>query len=184
MLLDDLDDLLDAALSPLGARREDGEDFTVPPLQVRCYFRRAVRLHWLPAVGRALAIVAVVHAPDDLGSSAEDSRALLDRVGRAVNSRFPPLTHGNGLSIGLTAVVVTPEPIGPDDETRLDATLSRRRAAGRSIPLGIFRINLGQEALAYSVSEGPDGLFREPAALAEALSNRLGRFLPPMTDAG
>lgn len=184
MLLDELDDLVDATLTPLGAAREEGEEFAVPPLEVRGYFRRAVRLHWMPAVGRALAIVAVVHAPPDLGSSTEDSRALLDRLGRAVNSRFPPLTRGNGLSIGLTAVVVTPEPIRPDDESRLDATLARRKAAGRSIPLGMFRVNLGQEALAYSLAAGPDDLFREPAALAEALSNRLGRFLPPVTDAG
>ena len=52
MLLDELEDLLSAVLEPLGSTAEAGEDYAIPPLMVRRYYRRPVRVHWLPILGR------------------------------------------------------------------------------------------------------------------------------------
>lgn len=182
LLLDDLDALLDATLTSLGGSIEDGEDYGVPPLSVRRYYRRPVKLHRMPVVGRGLSVVALVHAPTDLGATIDDGRALLDRVGRAVNGRFPPLRQGNGLTVGLTVVAITPQPIEPREDAILASVMEARRPVGRALPLGLFRVNLGQEALAFALAEGPDGLFRDPHVLAAALSRPLGRFLAPLTD--
>ena len=179
MGLDDLDAVLDAVLARLGSMAELGEEFRVPPLDVHRYFRRAVKLHWLPVFGRALSVVAVVRQPPDLGRSEADHRALLDRLGRAVHGRFPPLRHGHGLSLGLTALVLTPEPIFPEDDSLLAAVLTRP-PRGRAVPLGLFRLNLGQEAMAFALAAGPGGLFREPQVLADALSEQFGRFVPTL----
>jgi hypothetical protein len=138
-----------------------------------------VRLHWLPVLGRASSLVAVVFQPQDLGGSEAAQRALLDRVGRAASGRFPPLRRGHGLSLGLTVLVVTPEPIRPEEEGILAAALARP-PRGRAVPLGLFRLNLGQEAIAFALAEGPGGLFREPHALADALAERFGRFVPAL----
>ena len=67
MIEDDLFAIVDAALEPLGATPEDGEEFRTPPLDVLRYYRRAVRLHAIPWLGRAWSVVAVVRQPMDVG---------------------------------------------------------------------------------------------------------------------
>jgi hypothetical protein len=169
-----------APLGAIGCRTEDGEDYHEPPLDVVRYEVRPVRIHWLPVLGRALSVVAFVRQPVDLSSSAADSRLLLDRVRRAVHGRFPPWPKGGpGLVIGLTTVVLTPEPIGPADEGVLAGTISSDRRS-RVIPMGLIRINLGQEAMAIAPSPDMRDLFPEPVSIADELSRALGRFVPPL----
>ena len=48
----------------------------------------------------------------------------------------------------------------------------------RVVPLGLIRINLGQEAMAFQLAGGPDDLYPEPAALADALTARFRRYVP------
>jgi hypothetical protein len=177
MLEDQLWELIDATLSPLGFQVEPGEEFTSPPLDVLRYYARSVRLHWFPGLGRARGVVAVARQPVDVGSQAGDSSRFLERVTMAVNGRFAPgLASGLG-PVGLTIVALTPEPIAPEDDTRLAETL-KQRTRSRVIPLGILRLNLGQEAMALGLSGGPDGLFPEPIALADAFTTRFRRFVP------
>ncbi|MBX6316511.1 MAG: hypothetical protein IRY99_26900 [Isosphaeraceae bacterium] len=177
MIEDDLFAILDPALRPLGVIPDVGEEFRSPPLDVLRYYYRTVRLGWMPLVGRALSLVAVVRQPLDLGLAHDGYRTLLARLAMAANGRYPPLRGGRGLTIALTTVVLTPEPIGPDD----DATLGRslvRPSRSRAVPLGLIRLNLGQEAMALALQGGPPGLFPEPEAVADALMPRFRRFVP------
>jgi hypothetical protein len=176
MLPDDLFDLIHPVLRPLGSATAEGEAFRDPPLEVLRLYHRPVRLHWLPLVGRAQSVVAVARQPADLGFSTEGSRQLLRRLAMAVNGRFPPWT---GLVVGLTAVILTPEPIRPGDDAILQTALAGMPRL-RTVPLGVLRLNLGQEAMACALTRGPDGLFPEPEALADALSERLRRFVPKL----
>lgn len=179
MVDDALHDLLDALLRPLGAVSDPGEEFADPPLDVTRLYARPVRLHWLPVVGRALSVVAVARQPADLPFSTEGVRQWLTRVAMAVNGRYPPWRRLRGLSIGLTAIMLTAEPITPNDETILKPALSSL-ARMRAFPLGIVRLNLGQEAMSFAVSGGPGNLFPEPTALADALTERFRRFVPQL----
>jgi hypothetical protein len=174
---DDLFTLLDTVLLPLGAVGTPGEEFSAPPLDVLRYVRREVRLHALPVFGRALSVVAVVRQPVDLGFSVIETRQLLERTSMAVNGRYPPWNLKNGLAIGLTVIVLTPEPIGPEDEAILEEALKVRPRL-RAVPLGIVRLNLGEEGMAMALTHGPDGLFREPETLIEALSEQFRRYVP------
>ena len=36
------------------------------------------------------------------------------------------------------------------------------------MPFGLIRINLGQEAVALAINSSPDGLFTEPALVADS----------------
>lgn len=181
MLEDQFLDLIGPVLKPLGLLEEDGEEFREPPLDVLRYYRRPVRLHWLPMVGRAQAVVAVVRQPVDVGlvgsGSAKDYRAFLARLAMAVNGRFPPGKRLGWGSIGLTAVVLTPEPITAEDDALMKAAIE---GPGRSrvVPLGLIRANLGQEAMSFQLAGGPDNLFPEPAAIADVLTLRFRRFIP------
>jgi hypothetical protein len=181
MLEDDLYAILDPVLRPMGSAAGAGEEYREPPLDVRRYYARPVRLSRLPVLGRALSVVAVVRQPVDLSLAGDGYRTLLRRTAMAAGGRYPPLRRG--LSIGLTAVVLTPEPIGPEDDAAL------RRALGplartRAVPLGLFRLNLGQEALSLALARGPDGLFPEPEALADSLTGRFRRFVPLLGEGG
>jgi hypothetical protein len=179
-LLDDqFLDLIDPVLKPLGLREEDGEEFREPPLDVLRYYRRPVRLHWLPMIGRAQAVVAVVRQPVDVGltGSPKDYRAFLTRLALAVNGRFPPGQKLGWGSIGLTAVVLTPEPIAAEDDTLMKTALEARRRS-RVVPLGLVRVNLGQEAMSFQLAGGSDSLFPEPVAIADALALQFRRFVP------
>ena len=109
--------LIDPVMKEAGAVVDEGEEFRTPPLDVLRYYRRGVTLHWVPFLGWGLSVVAVVRQPVDVGFTAADYRRFLTRLAMAVNGRFPlwgPGKHPRGLSLGMTAVVLTPEPIGAD----------------------------------------------------------------------
>jgi len=182
MIEDDLFTILDPLLRTQGAIAEEGEEYREPPLDVIRYYRRGVKLHWLPYLGRALSVVAVVRQPMDVGLTEPDYRRFLTRLAMAVNGRFPPWSRrGPGPAvIGLTTLVLTPEPIGPEDDAILGKVLGH---AGRTrvVPFGVLRINLGQEALSYALTASEDQLFPEPILLADSLTERLRRFVPFMT---
>ena len=93
----------------------------------------------------------------------------------AANGRFPPW---QGLVIGLTAMIVTPEPIAPADDAMLRQVLDLKLRRMRVVPFGLIRINLGQEAIAMAINDSPDGLFPEPTRLADALCEHFRRFVP------
>ena len=194
MIEDRLYEIIDPVLRAAGAVVEAGEEYRTPPLEVLRYYYRPVRLHWVPLLGRASSVVAVVRQPVDVGFQPDDYRRFLTRLALGVNGRFPPWTGrwprpwlrgrdgsaAGGLVIGLTVLVLTPEPIGPDDDAMLGQILgglSARRTRTRAVPLGLLRVNLGQEALAFALVPGPAGLFAEPEALADALSLHLRRFV-------
>ncbi len=179
MIQDDLFEILDATLPPLGAVEDIGEEFRDPPLDVLRYHHRKVRLSRFPILGRGLSVIAVVRQPVDLPFTREGFPRLLRRVSLAVNARFPPIVRGHGLSIGLTSVILTPEPIQPTDDDLLAEAL-KSPAHVRTVPIGLFRLNLGQEAMAMSLTRGPQGVFPEPEALAEALTRSFQRFVPPI----
>jgi hypothetical protein len=177
MLEDDFLEILDPVLRAAGSVAEPGDDFRAPPLDVLRYYARPVRLHWVPFLGRATSVVAVARQPVDIGFSTADYLRFQARLAMAASGRFPPGRKGRGLVIGLTTVVLTPEPIGPNDDTVLGTVLVGLRRL-RTVPLGILRLNLGQEALAFSLASSPDNLFPEAAALADALSLHFRRFVP------
>jgi len=194
MVEDRLYEIIDPVMRAAGAVIEAGEEYRTPPLEVLRYYYRPVRLHWVPLLGRASSVVAVVRQPVDVGFQPDDYRRFLTRLALGVNGRFPPWTGrwprpwlrgrdgsaAGGLVIGLTVLVLTPEPIGPDDDAmlgRILGGLSVRRTRTRAVPLGLLRVNLGQEALAFALVPGPAGLFAEPEALADALSLHLRRFV-------
>jgi hypothetical protein len=174
---DDLFNHLDSILQPLGAVSSLGEEYPSPPLDVLRYHVRNVRLNAVPVFGRALSVVAVVRQPVDLGFSVDQTRRLVERTCMAVNGRFPPWSLRNGLVVCLTIIVLTPEPIGPEDEAILEEAL-RIRPRLRVVPLGIVRLNLGQEGMAMALARGPDGLFNEPESLVESLSEHFRRYVP------
>jgi hypothetical protein len=194
MIEDRLYEIIDPALKTAGAVIEAGEEYRAPPLDVLRYYYRPVRLHWMWLLGRASSVVAVVRQPVDVGFQPGDYRRFLTRLALAVNGRFPPWaghwprpwvrggghSAAGGLVIGLTVLVLTPEPIGPDDDAILAQVLSgvsARQTRTRVVPLGLLRVNLGQEALALTLAPGPTGLFAEPEALTEVLSLHLRRFV-------
>jgi hypothetical protein len=177
MIEDELFEQLDPVLRALGAVPEVGEEFRAPPLDVLRYYHRPVRLHWVPVLGRASGVVAVVRQPVDIVLSAEGYRRFLTRLALAVNGRYPPWRKGGGLVVGLTVVALTPEPIGPDDDATLQEALGGPRRT-RAVPLGLLRLNLGQEAMSFALTSGTEGLFPEPAALADALTGHFRRFVP------
>lgn len=174
---------LDGVLRPLGHVPEPGDVFETPLLSVSRYYRRSVRLDWMPVVGRALGLVAVVREPADLPFSARSCRVLLERLSRAINTRFPPLWKRSGLAVGLTVVVLTSEPIRPEEDEVLSGGLARP-ARSRCVPLGLFRVNLEQEAVAWGLAGTPGDLYPEPLAIAEALGETLCRFVPPIDGGG
>lgn len=133
MIEDRLFQIIDPLLQAMGSTDEVGEEYRQPLLDVLRYHRRGVRWSGIPVLGKGQSVVAVVRQPIDVSLSASSYTELLTRLAGAVSSRFPPW---KGLVVGLTAVVLTPEPIGPGD----DAVLSQ--AAGRPAPAisgGSFR---------------------------------------------
>jgi hypothetical protein len=178
MIEDDFFAIIDPVLRESGSIPELGEEYATPPLDVLRYYRRPVRLHWLPVLGRGMSIVAIARQPLDVGLSTADYRRFLTRVAMAVNGRFPPLRGRafHGLAIGLTTLVLTPEPIGPEDDAVL-TTVLEPGGRTRVIPFGVIRINLGQEAISFALASSPDRLFPEPILLADALTPRFRRFV-------
>lgn len=173
--------LIDPVFKELGAVPGVGEDYVQPPLDVLRYYRRGVRLSWVPWLGRSLSVTAVIRQPVDLGFSRGEYQKLLTRVATAVDGRFPPWGRDGGLTLGMLAIVLTPEPIGPGDDAILREVVSGRALPRqRAVPLGIIRANLGQEALSFALASGPEGVFSEPVALADVLTGHLRRFVPLM----
>ena len=175
MLEERLIELIEPVLRELGSVLEAGEEFRQPPLEVLRYSRRKVRWSGVPLLGRALGVVMVVRQPVDVAGSREGYQRLLARLAMAANGRFPPW---RGLVIGLTAIVLTPEPIGPGDDGLLRQVLEVKLRRMRVVPFGLIRVNLGQEAIALAIHSSPDELFPEPGRLADALCEHLRRFVP------
>ncbi|MEW4567070.1 hypothetical protein AB1L88_04315 [Tautonia sp. JC769] len=180
MTYEEFFDLCSRLLRPLHCSCDDGEDFQDPPLDVLRYEVRAVRLHWIPVVGRALSVVAIVHQPRDVTATAASHRELLLRVARAVHGRYPPWPSGGpGFVVGLTTVVVTTDPVTPSDEQFLPLALPSPSRT-RVVPMGLIRVNLEQEAFAFAIGPSPQDLFPEAVTLADGFSQVLGRFVPPL----
>jgi hypothetical protein len=168
-------DLIDPLLTGGGSARDVGEDFREPPLAVLWYYRRVLRLFRVPLLGRAQSIVMVIRQPVDIEGTKVGYERLLERMARAANGRYPPW---RGPIAGLTALVLTPEPIGPGDDALLREVLAIKRRRLRVVPFGLFRLNLGQEALSMAIHTDPEGLFSEPGRLADALCAEFRRFVP------
>lgn len=77
----------------------------------------------------------------------------------------------------MTTLVISPEPIQPDDGATVQNALGSRFHL-RVAPLALFRVNPGQEALAMALAQGSDGLFNEPEAVVDARAPRFRRFIP------
>jgi hypothetical protein len=178
MTEDNLFALIDPILTPLGFETHEGEEFASPPLDLLRYHQRPVDLAPIPWLGRASSVVAIVRQPIDIGFDEVGCRELLKRVANAVNHRYPPWRFRYGLAIGLTLIVTTPEPITAQDDSVLALALAAAGKRTRGFPLGIIRLNLGQEGMAQALSSGPDGLFPEPQLLSDILSMSFRRFLP------
>ena len=175
MLEDQFIELIDPLLRAGGSVLEVGEEFREPPLSVLRYYRRRVSLNWVPIFGEAQSVVAVVRQPVDIDGSKAGQTRLLTRLAMAANGRFPPW---RGLVIGLTALVLTPEPIEPADDAMLREVLGVKLGRMRVVPFGLIRVNLGQEAIALAVNSSPDELFTEPTLLADALCEQFRRYVP------
>ncbi len=175
MIEDEFIELIEPILREGGSVLEAGEEFREPPLDVLRYYPRIVRMNWMPILGRALGVVMLVRQPVDIDGSRDGYERLLNRLARAANGRFPPW---QGLVIGLTAMVLTPEPIAPGDDAMLREVLDVKLRRMRVVPFGLIRINLGQEALAMAINASPDDLFVEPGRLADALCEHFRRFVP------
>jgi hypothetical protein len=175
MLEDRLIELIEPVLREIGSVLEPGEEFRQPPLEVLRYYRRKVRMSRVPILGRALGVVMVVRQPVDVDGSRVGYQRLLARLAMAANGRFPPW---RGLVIGLTAIVLTPEPIGPGDDAMLRQVLDMKLRRMRVVPFGLIRINLGQEAIALAINSSPDELFPEPGRLADVLCEHFRRYVP------
>ena len=93
----------------------------------------------------------------------------------AASGRFSPW---RGLAIGLSVVVLTPEPIGPGDDEILGRVLAGRYRRLRTVPFGLFRLNLGQEAASFALATSADALFPEAEKLADSFSEHFRRFVP------
>jgi hypothetical protein len=168
-------ELIEPVLQQAGASFQGGEEFRQPPLNVLRYYRRRARISRIPVLGDAQSVVLVARQPVDIDGSKAAYERLLTRLAMAVNGRFPPW---RGLTIGLNAVVLTPEPIASGDDDMLGEVLGIKLRKMRAVPLGLYRINLGQEALALAMHTDPSGVFTEGGLLAEALCEHFRRFVP------
>ena len=114
MIEDQFIELIEPLLQQAGSSFQGGEEFRQPPLDVLRYYRRPVRIGRIPLLGQAQSVVLVARQPVDIDGSRPSYERLLTRLAMAVNGRFPPW---KGLTIGLNAVVLTPEPIAPATTT-------------------------------------------------------------------
>ncbi len=180
---DDLNELIQTTLAPIGFHAEEGEEFRTPRLDIHRYWHRPIRLSRLPIVGSGRAVVALVGEPADAPLSGA-IEPLLDRLAAAAHSRFPPWPQGSGLSLGLTAIVLAKQPIHHEAEAALDRALSTLRPGrSRVVYLGVIVLNLDQGSMAQSFAVAVPDIFPEPRALAERLAPSFGRFLGRLPDA-
>lgn len=167
---------IEPILRELGAVREAGESFREPALEVLGYYPRRVRLGPIPFFGRGLGLAMVARQPVDVEGTATGYQRLLTRMAMAANGRFSPW---HGLVVGLTAVVLTPEPIATGDDAMLRQVLDQAKLRRmRVVPFGLIRVNLGQESIAMAINASPDDLFPEPGRLADVLCEDLRRYVP------
>jgi hypothetical protein len=175
MIEDDFIDLIEPVLLGAGSSSQGGEQFRQPPVDILRYYRRAVQIGRIPVLGQAQSVVLVARQPVDIDGSQASYGKLLTRLAMAVNGRFPPW---KGLTIGLNAVVLTPEPIAHGDDEMLRKALEIKLRRMRTVPLGLYRINLGQEAMALAMHTDPNGAFTEGGLMADLLCERFRRFVP------
>jgi hypothetical protein len=175
MIEDQFIELIDPILKAGNSQLQEGEEFREPPLDVLRYYRRPVPLNWVPMIGTAQSVVSLVRQPVDIDGSKRGYERLLVRIASAANGRFLPW---RGLTIGLTAIVLTPEPIGTGDDAMLRQVLDLKLARMRVVLFGLIRINLGQEAMAMAINSSPDDLFSESSRLADALTAHFRRYVP------
>jgi hypothetical protein len=175
MTEDQFIELIEPVLQQASARSQGGEEFRRPPLEILRYYRRPARISRVPVLGHAQSVVLLARQPVDIEGSRPSYERLLTRLAMAANGRFPPW---KGLTIGLNAVVLTPEPITFGDDDMLREVLGIKLRKMRAVPLGIYRINLGQEAMALAMHTDPSGAFTEGSLLAELLCERFRRFVP------
>jgi hypothetical protein len=175
MIEDQFIERIEPILREGGSVLDVGEEFREPPLDVLRYGCRHVRLSGMPILGKALSVVMLVRQPVDIDGSGTGYQRLLTRLAMAANGRFPPW---RGLVIGLTAMILTPEPIGPGDDAMLRQVLDVKLRRMRVVPFGLIRINIGQEAMALAINSSPDELFPEPGRLADALCEHFRRYVP------
>jgi hypothetical protein len=175
MIEDQLIDLIHPALERVGSSFQGGEEFHSPPLDVLRYYRRKVQTGRLPLLGSAQSVVLVARQSVDIDGTQASYERFLTRLAMAANGRFPPW---RGLAIGLHALVLTPEPIAPGDDQMLRAVLSINLRRTRAAALALYRINLGQEAMALALHTEPTGVFTEGGLLADLLCERFRRFVP------
>lgn len=116
MIEDQLTDLVEPVLQQAGSSFQGGEEFRQPPLDVLRYYRRSVRIGRIPLLGSAQSVVLMARQPVDIDGTQASYVRFLTRLAMAVNGRFPPW---RGLTIGLNALVLTPEPIAPGDDDML-----------------------------------------------------------------
>lgn len=179
MTEDDLRDWLDSLLRPLQFVAESGAESVEPVLDVLGFYVRRVRISGIPILGRGLGVVAICRSPSDLTTGASSSRAIIERLAVVSNSQFPPIRKGRGVTLGLTALVLTSGQIAVDEERLLAAALNAVPRT-RVVPLGVFRIDLEREAVSFAIKRGPAGLFLEPELLADEFASRFKRFVPLM----
>jgi hypothetical protein len=179
MIEDQLIDLIEPALKEMGASLEEGEEYREPALDILRYYRRPVRVSWIPFLGQAHGVVAILRQPVDVDGSRAGYERLLRRLAGAANSRFIP---SKGATIGLTAIVLTPEPIRAEDEGWLRQAITIPLRKMRVVTFGVLRVNLGQEAMAMAVHASPDELFGESLKLADLLAGHLRQFVPLIQD--
>lgn len=180
MLADDFLESLDGVLAVANLTRYPGEEFADPPLDVLRYHARPVRLARWPVLGRGMSVVAVARQPIDTLRDGGVAVGLA-RLASAVHGRFPPWPKGPGLSLALSAILCTSEPItASDDETLARTIESTGSTRSRVVPLALFRVNLAQEAMAMALAGGPADLFPELDPLTEFLTGRFQRFVPLM----
>jgi hypothetical protein len=175
MIEDQLIELIEPLLTQAGSSFQGGEEFRDPPLDVLRYYRRSVRTGPIPFIGQAQSVVLLARQPVDIEGSRPSYERFLTRLAMAVNGRFPPW---RGLTIGLNALVLTPEPIAPGDDDMLRAVLGLKLRRMRVVSFGLYRINLGQEAMALAMHTDPTTAFTEGGQLAELLCERFRRFVP------
>jgi hypothetical protein len=175
MIEDQIIELIEPLLQQAGSVFQGGEEFRRPPLDILRYYRRTVRVGRIPLLGQAQSVVLLARQPVDIDGSRPSYERFLIRLAMAVNGRFPPW---KGLTIGLNALVLTPEPIAPGDDDMLREALGIKLRRMRVVPLGLYRLNLGQEAMALAMHTDPSGAFTEGGLLAELLCERFQRFVP------
>ncbi len=176
MQIAELLELIEQTLDPLGVRTSQGIEFEQPPLVVEQIVTRQVRTNWVPWLGSAHSLTMVVQQPADLAFTEAGLRSLWERLALVASIQAP---IRKGPSIALTVVILCNDRLEPDETDILERTLLPV-ARQRTIPLGLFKVNLEQGVFAYAIRRGPAGLFPEPELLADKLSASFRQFARPL----